>query len=302
MEENNNIFSQNETEGEKIVSDDTQVQNEAVSEDGADVIDDAALQDSENSEASEDGYVSQFSDIIGVTDEQAVATAVKVKKKRFVMPCIIISACVMLASVLIGVAFLFFFNTSVTGAYVIEGSEQEDTATTYFFFEDNGKLRQCVGTIEYEGTYKTTTEDNVSRITFEIPNRYVNVTYNYKLDGNKLTGMKMILSDDKGNSMTFLPVQYEEPKLEPIDKAQLDSKLIGKWEDTAGYGLVYTFSDDYRLVMSGNGMNIYCYYSAENGEVKFKYYTDDVVESSVTYSFSGESLKFNDVEFKKVTE
>ncbi|MGN1112138.1 MAG: hypothetical protein ACI4RP_02940, partial [Acutalibacteraceae bacterium] len=272
MEENNNIFSQNESDGEKIVSDDTQVQNEAVSEDGADVIDDAALQDSENREASEDGYVSQFSDIIGVTDEQAVATAVKVKKKRFVMPCIIISACVMLVSVLIGVAFLFFFNTSVTGAYVIEGSEQEDTATTYFFFEDNGKLRQCIGTVEIEGTYETTTEDSVSKITLEIPASYVNVTYNYKLDGNKLTGMKMLLSDDNGNSITFVPATYDAPKLEPIDKAQLDSKLVGKWEDSAGYGLVYTFNDDYSFVMSGNGMNINGYYSAENKTVKIKYY------------------------------
>ncbi len=309
MEENNNLILENESENEKTVSEETvalsgdvSVQPEESAETSENAEDNADLQESLDNEAEGEGYVSQFADIIGVNSEQEATTAVKVKKRRFVMPCVIVSACVLFVAVLIGVAFLFFFNTSVTGTYVIETEEQQGNAQTYFILEENGKLTQRIGTVELEGTYETTTEDNVSKITFVIPANYVNVTYNYKLDGNKLTGMKMLLSDDNGNSMTFAPATYVETKLDPIEKAQLDSKLVGKWQDAAGYGLVYTFNEDYSFIMSGNGMNIYGYYSSENGTVKIKYFAADVVENSATYSFNGESLVFNDLEFKKVTE
>lgn len=309
MDENNNLIPENESENEKTVSDKNVelsdgelVQPEESAEASVNAEDNADLQESSDDEAKDEGYVSQFADIIGVTGEQETSTAVKVKKRRFVMPCVIVSACVLFVAVLIGVAFLFFFNTSVTGTYIIETEQNSGNAQTYFILEEDGKLTQRIGTVEIEGTYETTTEDNVSKITFEIPANLVNVTYNYKLEGNKLTGMKMLLSDDNGNSMTFAPATYVESELEPIEKAQLDSKLVGKWQDSASYGLVYTFNEDYSFTMSGNGMNINGYYSAENGTVKIKYFADDVVENSATYSFNSEALVFNDLEFKKVTE
>lgn len=309
MDENNNLILENESENEKTVSDKNVelsdgelVQPEESAEASVNAEDNADLQESSDDEAKDEGYVSQFADIIGVTGEQETSTAVKVKKRRFVMPCVIVSACVLFVAVLIGVAFLFFFNTSVTGTYIIETEQNSGNAQTYFILEEDGKLTQRIGTVEIEGTYETTTEDNVSKITFEIPANLVNVTYNYKLEGNKLTGMKMLLSDDNGNSMTFAPATYVESELEPIEKAQLDSKLVGKWQDSASYGLVYTFNEDYSFTMSGNGMNINGYYSAENGTVKIKYFADDVVENSATYSFNSEALVFNDLEFKKVTE
>lgn len=298
MEEKNNIVPQNDT---------AEVTNsEQLTTDAADnAVVDSALQDEAEPSLPQDdndetAYVSQFGEIEGVSIEQNTVAAVKVKKKRLVMPCIIVSVCLLLVAVIVGAAFLLFFNTSVTGTYVIEGSD--DSVQTYFILEDNGVLTQRSGSIELEGTYEITNEDNVSKITFEIPANYVNVTYNYKLEGNKLTGMKMLMSDESGNSLVFVPATYVETKVEPIEKAQLDSKLIGKWQYSMGYDLTYTFNEDNTLVMSGNGMNIYGYYSAENNTVKIKYQATDVTESSASYSFDGEKLILNDVEFNKVSE
>lgn len=301
MDEKNNITP--EIDDEKDTA--SEVKEEPVSANAEDISDEAEQAAEETSQEVQPGeeYVPQFGDIMASSyDEQA---PVKVKKKSPVMPCIIISVCILLAAVIAGVVFLLFFNTSVTGAYIIEGSDTEGVVQTYFILEENGILTQRAGSIELEGTYEITTEDNVSKITFDIPANYVNVTYNYTLEGNKLTGMKILMSDDSGSTMTFVPVTYEETVVEPIEGAQLDSKLIGTWEDTAGYGLVYTFNEDNTLVMSGNGMNIYCVYSAENDTVDIRYQSADVVDNSAAYSFDGDLLILNsdsdyELEFAKV--
>lgn len=257
------------------------------------------LTDGESS--AQDEYVPQFADIADSSAYDQSAAPVKVKKKSPVIPSIVIAACILLAAIICGVIFLVFFNTSITGTYVIETEEVPDVQT-YFIFEEDGKLTERAGSIELEGTYEITTENNVSKLTLEIPANYLNVTYNYTLQGNRLTGMKILLSDDSGNSMTFAPATYEETVVEPIDKAQLDSKLVGTWEDTAGYGMEYTFNDDNTIVMSSYGANIYGYYSAENDEVTIKYQAAELVENSATYSFDGDSLILNDLEFAKVEE
>lgn len=256
---------------------------------------------SEGESSAQDEYVPQFADIADSSAYDQSAAPVKVKKKSPVIPSIVIAACILLAAIICGVIFLVFFNTSITGTYVIETEEVPDVQT-YFIFEEDGKLTERAGSIELEGTYEITTENNVSKLTLEIPANYLNVTYNYTLQGNRLTGMKILLSDDSGNSMTFAPETYEETVVEPIDKAQLDSKLVGTWEDTAGYGMEYTFNDDNTIVMSSYGANIYGYYSAENDEVTIKYQAAELVENSATYSFDGDSLILNDLEFAKVEE
>lgn len=294
MEEKNNIISEEEATTSLDTAEETTQPAEPAEADSSEAV------DAQQEEPAE--YVPQFGEIEGVSLQTQGETAVKVKKKRFLMPCIIISACVLLVAVIIGVVFLLFFNTSVTGTYVIEDDGQSAQVQTYFILEEDGLLTQRSGSVELEGTYELSNENGVNKITFEIPANYVNVTYNYKLEGNRITGIKMLLSDDNGNSMIFAPATYTETVVEPIEKAQLDSKLVGKWEDSAGYGLTYTFNDDYSLVMSGNGMNIYGYYSAENGTVKIKYQANEVVESSATYSFKDDTLVLNNLEFKRVSE
>ncbi|MCQ4021650.1 MULTISPECIES: DUF5640 domain-containing protein [unclassified Ruminococcus] len=295
MEENNNINLENDA----VEAPQPQEEAQAAETDANAASPEENAQTEENST----GYVSQFGEITGVSAPDESTATVKVKKKRLVMPCIIISACTLLVAIVVGVVFLLFFNTSVAGTYVIETEGDTAEIQTYFILGDDGKLTQRSGSIELEGTYQITNEDNESKINLSIPANYVNVTYNYKIEGNKLTGMKLIMSDDRGNSLIFAPATYVETTVEPIENAQLDSKLVGNWEDTEGYGLRYIFNDDYSLVMSGNGMNIYGCYSAENGNIKIKYYADTLREDTATYSFDGDKLVLNEsVTFTKVSE
>lgn len=270
---------------------DVEVSEQTVNEESA---------EADNQEALPNRYVPQFADVADPS-VYAQPAAVKVKKKSVVIPSVIIAACIFLAAIICGVVFLLFFNTSIAGTYVIETAETPEVQT-YFIFEEDGKLTEKAGSIELEGTYEITTENNVSKLTIEIPANYINTTYNYTLEGNRITGMKILLSDDNGNSTTFVPATYNETVVEPIEKAQLDSKLIGKWEDSAGYGMKYTFNDDNTMIMSSYGANIYGYYSAENDTIKIKYQAAELVENSAQYTFKDDSLVLNDLEFKRVKE
>lgn len=305
MKEKNDIIS--DIESENAAETAPEASTETISETtDSDEVKTTQIDSSDTQEENTDeGYVPQFADVI--TDTALESAPVKTKKRTMLMPSIIISVCILLVAIVAGVAFLLFFNTSVAGTYVIDTGDTEDAIQTYFILGEDGSLTQKAGSIEMTGSYEVTTEDNVSKITFKIPANYVDVTYNYKIEGNKLTGMKINMSDDNGNTMTFLPTTYEETVVEPIKDAKVDSKLVGTWEDKTGYGLKYSFKDDNTLVMSGEGMNIYCYYSAKDNIIDVKYQAAEVIENSTKYSFDGDTLILNSdtdypMEFSKVEE
>ncbi len=232
--------------------------------------------------------------------------AVAVKKKSPVMPCIIISASILVLAVVLGIVYLLFFNTSIAGTYIIENTvsndADEEITQTYYIFDDDGNLKMLFGSLEFDGTYEIANEDGTSQITLNVQAANLYGTYNYSVSGNKLTGISIEISDTSGNSMKFISADYENPDIAPIEDAKVDSALVGTWEDTGGYGVQYTFNDDSTLVMTGSGMIINSYYSADNGQLNIKYLADSLVENDAEYSVDGETLTLNGMEFQKSVE
>lgn len=267
------------------------------------------IPDSDNN--TDGGYVSQFGEIEGINNGGVSETKTVVrKKKRLIMPTVIVSAGILLATVVVAVVYLLFFDTSVVGTYIIEPettgeevtTQSEDQVKSYFIFKEDGTLIQRYGSYEYLGTYQTSSEDGQSKIYLSIPGNGVDVTYNYKIEGNKLTGAKLVWSDDIGNSVTLAPATYSEVEVEDIEDAKVDEGLVGKWEDTLGQGIVYTFNDDNTLIMSGESINIYCKYSASDGLITVKFVVDEVTETSMPYEIKDGVVYLNGVEFYEYTE
>ncbi len=235
-------------------------------------------------------------------------TEKKKKKGHWIMPSVIIAICVLVLGIAGGISYLWFFDNSIEGTYVIENPDADEQAIkNYYIFEapndgQKGTLKLLFGSLDFEGTYEFVNENGTSKIALDLMAVNLYGTYNYRVEGNKLTGHKIEISDDAGNAMNFVPASYQKVELEPIKNAKMDSKLVGTWQDTAGYGIKYTFNDDNTLIMNSSGMTIDCYYSAAKGDLQVKYQAEEIVENKANYSFDKDALILNQMEFKKVEE
>lgn len=317
MDEKNNMNLSLEAEDadNSALTDNSQSESTADSTNNEQLEDGAQLTENDNDAQTESAQQDEISQDIqspynyGVntySSAQEFATTA-VKKKSPVMPCIIISACVLVLAVALGIVYVLFFNTSIAGTYVIENtaadSSDAQTTQTYYVFDDEGNLTMLFGSIEFSGTYEISDEDGASQITLNVAAANLYGTYNYTVSGNKLTGINIEISDTSGNAMRFIPAEYNEKGIEPFEDAKVDSALVGTWEDTSGYGVQYTFNEDSTLVMTGTGMIINAYYTATDGELSIKYMADSLMEEdAVEYSVEGEVLVLNGMEFQKTAE
>lgn len=233
------------------------------------------------------------------------------RKKSPIMLCTIIAACILFLTIATSAIFLFFFNTSITGTYVLETNQEQEskTAKTYFFIKEDGKLGVRYGSLESLGTYETTVENNSNKITLNYSNS--SITYNYQLEGNKIFGTKILLTDENGSTLTLSPATYEEVTVTPIEKVKKNSKLIGTWELSTSDGnsaikVKYTFNDDNSFILnySQGRMKLYGYYSAEKDKINIKYKdeSNQDLTHSMSYSFNGNNLVLDGAELKKVSE
>lgn len=259
-------------------------------------------QQDENSQDIQSPYNYQMNTYTSVQEFEAAS----VKKKSPVMPCVIVSACVLVLAIVLGVVYILFFNNSISGTYIIESAASESTDEeinqTYYVFDDEGNLTMLFGSMEFSGSYELTDENGASQITLDVSAANIYGTYSYSIVGNKFTGISIELYDTSGNVMRFVPAEYNDSVIEPIENASVDSALVGTWEDTSGYGVRYTFNEDSTLIMSGTGMIINGYYTAADGELSIEYMAASLVENDAEYSVEGEVLTLNGMEFQKAAE
>lgn len=249
------------------------------------------------------GYDSQFGELTdGQAEASVLAAPVKTKKRRFLMPCIIIAIVIFVLAAASGAAFLVLHNTPA-GVWAVEGSEE---AGAYYVFDNNGVAQMVTGTVSYKGTYslQEATGDSGQKINLYIPVGYsaIQGDFDYTLTGNIFTGRKFVISAGEGQELKLVSSALPENTLEPAKDRKTDDKLIGSWKlKDSQNSVTYTLNADGTIVLESDSMRIAGVYTIKDGKIVTTYVmagqNNDMEE---TYSFDKDTLLINGSGFEKV--
>lgn len=181
------------------------------------------------------------------------------------------------------------------GAWHITGGEGDKYESFVYVFDGGKDAYLVVGTMAYCGHYEINAEIKqfATQLAFGL-----NGKYTYKLSEDKNT---MVLTNTENQAETTLEriMSFSFIPL-PEEGASIDDALVGAWADDSG-GYLY-FDDQGIMYESQKGLSFTFYnYSAEDGVITAKYYMPDAQEDSYKYSVDGETLKYNDYEYKKIS-
>lgn len=173
------------------------------------------------------------------------------------------------------------------------GSELEHFA---YCFDGDGNAYLMVGTMGFIGTY---TDQYEGKDVFLCQLMYgINGTYTYQFaDDNS----SVVLTDTENNKTTTLT---KTESFNPIPAAkegfETDAALLGAWADGNG-GYLY-FDKNGVLLDCQKGFSFTFYaYSAKDGSLEQTYAMTDETTETATYKVEGDTLTYNNYEYKKVS-
>ena len=306
---------------------DTNVNEDLVQQENENLIPET---ENETEEQEAQGYVAQFDDIEGLTDDYTVTVTEPEKKKffifRYINPSIFVAICVFLAALLAFGAYYIFGAKTITGTwiYTIENQtaspDEVDSVEQYYVFESadsngSGKLYTYYDGAEQSSDY-TVTSDGDKKIL-----NLGNSEFTYEIEGIKLFGNATLKLTMPGQTdpttgqtteeQTIELVQGKSPDYEDqsMDNYNTDDKLIGTWEADRsslyyGYYLVeytekITIMDSGVLKISyeneelGLSNAVYYAYTVKNGKLTIQRVTSDD-KDTVEYTVKDGKLTFVD--------
>lgn len=241
-----------------------------------------------------------------------------VKSKRLIQVPVLIAAAILVCALLVFGVFKLFFDNSVIGEWIIEGSvattdeiSEEDAAAvnTYYIFTDdlneNGekiaKLR--VGTMELLGTYNTASNSDGTQ-TLTVAISYIfNGTYNYTVSGNAFTGKVLTLEIESGD-VSFNKVNAPNLKVDVSEDFDSGNEVVGKWNES-DYNYTYTFNADGTAnINEGGALTVDGTYLVNKDESKIviTYLAQEEITLELEYSLDGDTLVLNGLGYTRVTE
>ena len=186
---------------------------------------------------------------------------------------------------------------ALIGDWQIENGEGENHALFTYSFKDTGRVYLEMDNVAMGGDY-TLGKSDEGKDTFTTKMYYnLNGTYEFEFADNNNT---MYLTDNSGGKMTMKRVDETNLVPDPPENPVIDSRLTGNWKSKEDGGITYTFNEN--GLMTSNTydvMIINAQYSAQNGEINLKYKQGTTVEDSYAYSFDGDVLTIDGVEFIK---
>ena len=254
----------------------------------------------ESTENNEETIENSFSEIENSSSESVA------KKQPILQKTILVSIAILLAFLASFLVVKCFFNTSIVGTWLLdsEGTATSDEATlgekekynVYYTFNSDGEVITTSGTAKSYATYTLQqNEEGTSTVTAGL---FGGLTVDYRIEGNAITGRKLIISYNGEDVFTFKSAHLTETKIEPPKDFKVDEKLLGKWYDGSGvseehYYNVYEFmSDGTCLIDSAQ----YDYYTGTITPIKINatyVIADDQI--TVTYKMVDENNQLQDV-------
>lgn len=258
-------------------------------------------------------------------NSQSKATTAQRSAHKF-SPCLIVATCIFLATLLFFLTWTVFFQKSLVGTWEVSFEDKSDTdnAVTYnlkFNFDpipkdsedQTGTVTVNLGNMSYFGNYSliegTDGNPQISMYSTLDGSLFINSHLIYSVEGNRLSGMKLQITDVEGS---FVPVGSDmnfemtpsviEYKIEKIKDAKTDEAILGSWKNEEGVIYTYTFFEDNTFSISSRERLVKGSYSAENGIIKLHYYNslNQIQEEEVSYEKTDNTtITFNGSTFKK---
>lgn len=229
------------------------------------------------------------------------------KKKPFLQVPVIISLCIVAASLLAFFTYKFIFITEPEG--VIWKYESESDGMDYYFeFKDGNVFKANFGSFEITTNYtKNTEDDGAKTLTIIDPSMSLEkigcFTFGekvkYDISGLRITSNQQMTLTGKGEDEEPVVLNQSEPWECPLDTPEdfkEDENLTGEWvnvfsSDSAKQTL--EFNDDGSLTLTATykfsggqftEITRYCTYTVEKNEINIIWYGKDKVVHNTQYS------------------
>lgn len=246
----------------------------------------------------------------------------KPKKKRpFIQIPVIISLCLVVASLLAYFGYQLFFIAEPEGVTWVWSSET-DNVNWYFEFKDKNVFKAYVGSFEITANYaKDKTDEEISKmtVTADVPYAqslgciFFGSEFQYKIEGSRLSGdQKMTISypeDSSAQEFVLTQTNEHEAPLELPEDFKGDDALTGEWvniysSDTAKQTIVfnedgsmtlaetYTFTDGSFSEIRRN-----CTYTVGDNEIDITWKAEETVVHHSDYSIKNGILTLDGAEY-----
>ena len=255
---------------------------------------------SENNADAVENEESTYSEI------ESACSEIVAKKQPVLQKTIVISIVILLAFLASFLIVRCFFNTSIVGSWVLETEDvatsdqatlgEKETHDIYYTFNSEGEVITTSGTAKSYATYTLQeNEDGTNSVTAGL---FSGLTVDYRVEGNEITGRKLIISYEGEDVFTFKSAHIVEVEMEAPKDFEANEKLLGKWYDGSGvseehYYNVYEFMADGTCLINSAQ---YDYYTGAITPIKINatYAIEDNM-MKITYKMVDENNQLKDI-------
>lgn len=209
-------------------------------------------------------------------------------KSKGLFVCIIVS----IISALIGLYFILFHNNGVVGVWTTKLNDTD----SWLNFKNDGTVSFLVNSLEVSGKYEVKSNNEIY-IDIELNGRKV-LSDNFKYEIQQSfteKKLKLITSNNEEKKYT----QCKMPKLKPSSDFNPVDKIVGTWYN-GEHDVEYTFTNDGIVKYKTSNIKNTLIYKADDKEITFIQKSNKrPMEQSIEYSFNGEKLVLNEIEYEK---
>lgn len=210
------------------------------------------------------------------------------KKKPFLQVPVIIALCLIVATLLGYFVFVGFFLKEPEG---VTWSSEQDGATYYYEFKNDGTFQANIGSIEINSTYQKTKSADGNTITVgtNFGSFYANAPATYTISGSRLFGGQT-LNGSYGEGYDFTLTQATKKIMMPDlpENFEANEDLVGTWIfKYMGYDIYkVTFGDKGSMILEfvQDGIKYNGTYTFDDTTINFTYCVSENVAVPVDYA------------------
>ena len=220
--------------------------------------------------------------------EETSEEAKPAKKKPFLQVPVIIALCLIAATLLGYFVFVGFFLKEPEG---VTWSSEQDGATYYYEFKNDGTFQANIGSIEINSTYQKTKSADGNTITVgtNFGSFYANAPATYTISGSRLFGGQT-LNGSYGEGYDFTLTQATKKIMMPDlpENFEANEDLVGTWIfKYMGYDIYkVTFGDKGSMILEfvQDGIKYNGTYTFDDTTINFTYCVSENVAVPVDYA------------------
>lgn len=272
--------------------------------------------EAENSPAEDTNSLKNTTEETQLSEEGQNAPApVKAKRKCVIQISVLVAAGILLCALIVFGVCKIFFDNSIVGTWIVEGStatndqlkteEEAVNGNTYYIFTDekdkdgNKIAKLAVGTMELTGTYDIiNNDDGTQKLSVSI-SYFFTGEYDFKVSGNALTGKVLTLSSDNGD-FNFLSASKPKVSVEKSDDFKVNKDIVGEWNES-DYNITYIFNEDGTAhVNEGGTLTVDGTYVVDDSKITITYLASQESTLDIEYSLDGDTLVLSGLGYTKV--